>query len=90
MTLYYRGIYLNSYVGNIHIEQMLSDCGELCGFFIGDLNEDNILDILDIIITVNIVLVGTSNLYQTWSGDINQDNFIDILDVVLLVNLVLS
>jgi hypothetical protein len=85
MTLYYSGIYLNTYVGNFYIEEMLSDCGELCGFFIGDLNEDNLLDILDIIITVNLIM---NNEYLDYA-DMNEDLIINILDIIQMINIIL-
>ena len=53
---------------------------------LGDLNEDGILDVLDVVILVNSVLNGA---YVT-SGDINQDEILDVLDIVILVNSVLG
>ena len=54
---------------------------------LGDLNEDNIINILDIILTVNIIL-GTEGYNQ--NGDMNQDGVINILDVVNLLNEILG
>ena len=54
---------------------------------LGDLNDDGIVNILDIILTVNIIL-GTSSFNQ--DGDINMDGYIDILDIVSLINIILS
>ena len=53
---------------------------------IGDLNEDGILNILDVVQIINLIL---TNAYNTL-GDLNDDNVIDILDVVLISNLILS
>ena len=53
----------------------------------GDLNEDSIINILDVIICINIVL-GTEE--STELGDLNQDGIINILDIVSLVNLILG
>ena len=53
---------------------------------IGDINEDNIINILDTILLVNIVL---DNGYDS-SADINNDAIINILDVVVLVNIILN
>ncbi|MBC8256477.1 MAG: hypothetical protein H8E85_04130, partial [Candidatus Marinimicrobia bacterium] len=53
---------------------------------LGDLNEDGVLNILDIVSLVNMVLAGE---YST-NGDINGDGGLNILDIVSLVNLVLS
>jgi len=51
----------------------------------GDLNNDGILNILDIVSLVNLVLSGN---YES-AGDINQDGTLNILDIVSLVNLIL-
>jgi len=52
----------------------------------GDINDDGILNILDIVSLVNLVL---SNDYEA-PGDINGDNMLNILDIVSLVNLILG
>ena len=54
---------------------------------LGDLNDDNILNVLDVIILVNMAL---GNTEIDLNGDMNGDNGINILDVVLLVNSILS
>ena len=53
----------------------------------GDLNNDNIINILDVIMLVNIIL-GSSDYIDI--GDMNEDNGIDILDVIILVNVILG
>lgn len=53
----------------------------------GDLNDDGIINILDVIQTINIIL------YQTGfnsSADLNNDNTINVLDIVILVDLILT
>ena len=56
-------------------------------FLFGDINEDDILDILDIVSMVGIIL---GNHPDHPAADINGDEIVDILDVVLLVNLILA
>ena len=85
MTLYSRTNYLPTSVGNDLIEQMLFNCGELCGVFIGDLNDDEILDILDIIIIVNLIM---DNEYLD-NADMNQDLIINILDIIQMINAII-
>ena len=52
----------------------------------GDVNGDEILNVLDVVILVNMVLDGiNSNI-----GDMNQDGILNILDVVILVGIVLG
>ena len=53
---------------------------------LGDINEDGILNILDIILTINLVL---NNEYNALV-DLNSDETIDVLDIVQLVNLILN
>ena len=53
---------------------------------LGDVNEDNDIDVLDIVLTVNIVF---NNNYNFLS-DLNQDEQVNIQDIVLLVNLILN
>jgi len=51
----------------------------------GDITGDGIVNILDIIATVNLVLGGDYNN----DADLNSDGNIDILDVILIVNIIL-
>ena len=53
---------------------------------VGDVNNDGVLNILDIVILVNWILL---NEYSN-SGDMNSDGILNILDVVQLINLILS
>ena len=53
----------------------------------GDLNEDGLINILDIIIAVNIIL-GIENSNQ--NADINEDGTINILDVISILNIILG
>ncbi len=54
---------------------------------LGDLNLDGLINILDIISTVNIVL-GLSNYNE--NVDMNSDDIINVLDIVTLTNIVLG
>ena len=51
---------------------------------VGDINGDGIVNILDIVTTINIVLSGN---YQT-EADLNGDGMNNILDIILLVNII--
>ena len=55
-------------------------------FIVGDVNNDDYVDILDIVIIVNFIL---NNEYNS-SADLNSDAVIDVLDIVLLVNIILN
>ena len=54
---------------------------------LGDLNQDEILNILDIIIMVNIILDLESDQIL---ADINEDGLVNILDVIALINAILE
>jgi len=53
----------------------------------GDLNEDSIANVLDIVLLVNLVL---GNNEPGDCSDINGDGILNVLDIVLLVNIVLG
>jgi Leucine-rich repeat (LRR) protein len=65
-------------------EQDIQECPEIQ---IGDLNDDGLLDVLDIVTMVNIIL--NSEDYNPLA-DLNEDGINNILDIVSLVNLVLN
>ena len=52
---------------------------------LGDLNDDDSLDILDVVLLINFIL--DANYISI--GDMNNDSSLDILDIVLLVNTIL-
>ena len=53
---------------------------------LGDINGDDIINILDIVSLINLVL---SNQYES-TADINNDGILNILDIVSLVNIILN
>ena len=53
---------------------------------LGDINEDGILNILDIVLMINVIL---SNEYSL-VADVNEDGLVNILDVVLMVNILIG
>ena len=55
-------------------------------FIVGDVNQDGILNILDVVIIVNQVLSNEYNLI----ADVNEDGFINVLDVVMMANILLG
>ena len=65
--------------------------GADCDGLLGDINQDQIVNILDVIILVNTIL----NVNQTEDVidcilDLNQDGQLDILDVIVLINLIVN
>ena len=84
-----------SYANNeIDTEWMLSVIYDLINNsngLIGDINQDNIINVLDIISLINFILGSQiPDDSQIISSDINEDQIINILVVVMLVNLILN
>ena len=55
-------------------------------YIIGDINGDEILNVLDIVIMINMIL---SNEFSE-VADVNEDGFPDVLDVVLMINILVG
>ena len=73
-------------------QSLLTD--ELCitslgnSFIVGDLNDDQIINIVDVIMMINMVIGNIDLDFNV--GDINSDGFIDILDIISIVNIILG
>ena len=77
----------SNYSAIIQIEDAILNFAQENEFSIdGDINSDSLINIQDIILTVNLVL---DNEYLD-SVDLNSDNAVDILDIVQLVNIILN
>tara|TARA_B100000315_G_C14536163_1_gene568563 strand:- start:1236 stop:1652 length:417 start_codon:yes stop_codon:yes gene_type:complete len=62
-----------------------------CSITQGDVNNDGILNILDIVNVVNFILgIADFSEMQFVLADMNQDGIIDILDIVMLANSILG
>ena len=58
---------------------------------LGDVNQDQVIDILDIVIIINIILgEHQPDIQETLSSDLNEDGLINIQDIVLIVNMILN
>jgi len=55
---------------------------------IGDINEDNIINVIDIVSLVNHILNNTE--INFCSGDLNSDGVINVVDIISLVNIIMS
>ena len=55
---------------------------------LGDVNNDEILNVLDVVIVVNMVLGSESLNY--FSADMNSDGSINVQDIIILINLILN
>ena len=59
-------------------------------FIPGDVNQDEIINILDIVQLVNIILGNTPSNSEINAGDLNNDEIINVLDIILIVNIILN
>ena len=81
---------------NNFLQQLVDECGDLCinggcTTTPGDLNEDEILNIQDIITMVNLILGSTSlEGCALEAADMNVDGIINIQDLISLVNAILG
>ena len=58
---------------------------------LADLNNDGLVNILDIVMTMNIILnIIEPTEYQLMAGDLNTDGVIDILDIINIVDIILD
>jgi hypothetical protein len=57
----------------------------------GDINLDELVNILDIILVVNIILGDyEANELELWLADLNSDGAINILDIIAIANIILK
>ena len=58
---------------------------------LGDVNEDMIIDVLDIINVINFIMqTSIPSQSQQWAADINEDSLINIQDIILLIQIILN
>ena len=76
-----------------HIENIESSTDNFSsyGFYLGDINIDFQIDIMDMTNQINFILdVHSPNSYQFWASDVNSDDILNIADVVRLSNNILG
>ena len=72
-------------------ETLVQRCYFEQDYVLGDVNQDNIINVLDIIVIMNYILNLTDlNDQQLMLSDMNQDQGINILDIVLLIGEIIS
>ena len=65
------------------LEYVISNSGIL-----GDVNNDQEINVIDVVIIVNMILGNESLNYST--ADINSDNAINVQDIIILINMILN
>lgn len=76
----------DSYFDDMEL-RLRSECNEVV---IGDLNEDGIINVLDIIRLVNIILGETGTDHEIQAGDANGDGILNVIDIIQIVNIILG
>ena len=57
----------------------------------GDVNQDNIIDILDLVLMVSFIMENLElTSFEFWASDINDDQVNNVLDIISTVNLILE
>jgi len=59
---------------------------------LGDANNDNLINVIDIVTIVNFILDGNLNFEDCniLASDFNQDQEVDVLDIIEIINIILS
>ena len=58
---------------------------------LGDINQDSVIDILDVVLIINIILGQEDpSIVEEIASDLNSDGIINIQDVILLINIILN
>ena len=56
-------------------------------YVLGDVNYDNVINVLDIVLLVNIII--DQSEYDS-NADLNDDAVLNVLDIVILVNIIME
>ena len=79
--------YANNEIDIAWMIEIIEDLLGLNDQILGDINQDGVLNVLDVVSIINIILF--DNNYNELA-DLNQDNGINILDVVFITNYILN
>ena len=82
---WYGGFELEPLTSYIFVPSDDSQC------ILGDINQDSIINVIDIVSMVNYILLGTGlEANQICAADLNSDNIINVIDIVSIVNIILN
>ena len=73
----------------VQLDVELDGGGDSC-VLIGDVNDDGQVNVLDIVLTTNLILCQDCPDNYNACSDINTDGNLNVLDIVLIVNLILN
>ena len=84
------GIYSGSSISNNELNELYSEIqiliDEMTKSLPGDINNDGILNVVDVVSIVNLILTGD----YSELADINEDNLLNVQDVISIINLILN
>ena len=63
---------------------------EVFEYEVGDVNQDLIINILDVVIIVNFIMGDTPVDIEYYLADLNQDSIINIQDIIITINFILN
>ena len=79
-------IILSGYSNNeLNFDNIIISINDYSSNLAGDVNEDGLINVLDVVELVNCILENCSS-----NVDINEDGLLNIIDIVQLVNMILS
>ena len=83
--------YANNEIDTAWMLSVINDLLSTSNGIQGDINQDSIINILDVVLLINFILSSeTPSDDQFSSSDMNADGIINILDVVLIINIILN
>ena len=56
----------------------------------GDANQDGLVNVTDIVATVNYIMENPTGTFDKVAADVNKDGFINVSDIVAMVNIIMS
>jgi len=73
-------------------QSCVDDSYECDNQLLGDANNDNLINVIDIVTIVNFILNGNLNFEDCniLASDFNQDQQLDVLDIIEIINIILS
>jgi len=89
MQIRYSGNNLTVGATNYYIGELLDECGDLCNNEViveGDINLDNLVNILDIMILIDFIL---DDIYNE-EADFNNDGVNNIIDILFLIDIIIE
>ena len=83
-------IITSGYTG-IEFENVIISMDSITDNYIGDINNDDVLNILDVVLLVNfILLIENPSEVEFITSDLNNDGILNVLDIVELIDIILT